>query len=64
MDYRRSSFCPAQACVEARLLTDGNIAVRDSKDVDKDPHVFTPAEWLAFLQGVKNGEFDFDSPVS
>lgn len=34
------------------------IAVRDSKDPDGPTLFFTPAEWDAFLDGVKADEFD------
>jgi hypothetical protein len=57
-DYRKSSFSSTGGCVEVRLLDDGTIGLRDSKDVSKPAHRFTPVEWLAFLAGVRNGEFD------
>ncbi len=38
------------------------VAVRDSKDRGKTPHVFNRHEWECFLIGAKNGEFDL--PVS
>lgn len=45
------------ACVEARL--DGPIIqVRDTKDREGPVLSFTAAEWDAFLDGAKNGEFD------
>ncbi|GAA2858295.1 DUF397 domain-containing protein [Streptosporangium fragile] len=34
------------------------IAVRDSKDPDGPTLFFTPAEWEAFVNGVKAAEFD------
>ncbi|WP_433360842.1 DUF397 domain-containing protein [Streptosporangium sp. CA-115845] len=34
------------------------IAVRDSKDPDGPKLFFTPAEWDAFVNGVKADEFD------
>jgi hypothetical protein len=34
------------------------VAVRDSKDRSKTPHVFNRHEWECFLTGAKNGEFD------
>ncbi|MGI5155856.1 DUF397 domain-containing protein [Microbispora sp. CA-102843] len=46
------------ACVEVAMLDDGNVSVRDSKDPDGPALVFTPAEWDAFLDGVREGEFD------
>lgn len=45
-------------CVETARLADGTRAVRDSKDPDGAILTFTPAEWRAFVQGVKHGEFD------
>ena len=56
--FRTSSFCGAGGCVEVAPLPDGGVALRDSKDVSLPPHVFTPTEWDAFVQGVKAGEFD------
>ena len=57
-DYTKSSFSAGGACVEVRLLPDGKVGVRDSKDQAKTPHFFTAQEWAAFLAGVRNGEFD------
>ena len=36
----------------------GRIGVRDSKDPDGAVLMYTVAEWDAFLDGVKRGEFD------
>ncbi|GGN55955.1 DUF397 domain-containing protein [Actinoplanes lobatus] len=44
-------------CVEV-AITDEGVAVRDTKDRSKPAHVFTHAEWAAFVGGVKDGEFD------
>jgi hypothetical protein len=44
-------------CVEV-AITDEGVAVRDTKDRSKPAHVFTRAEWDAFVGGVKGGEFD------
>jgi len=46
------------ACVEVAFLPDGDVAVRDSKDRTKAPHIYTSTEWQAFIAGVKAGEFD------
>jgi hypothetical protein len=46
------------ACVEVADLPDGSRAVRDSKDRSGPVLRFTPAEWRAFVEGVKLGEFD------
>jgi hypothetical protein len=34
------------------------VAMRDSKDPGGPVLVYTRAEWLAFLDGAKKGEFD------
>ena len=36
------------------------ITMRDGKDPNGPKLVFTPAEWEAFVLGVKDGEFDLD----
>jgi hypothetical protein len=35
-----------------------SILVRDSKFPGREPLVFTPGEWAAFLERVKTGDFD------
>ena len=55
----KSSLSAANSnCVEAARLGAGQIGVRDSKDPHGGILRFTPAEWTAFLGGVRNGEFD------
>jgi hypothetical protein len=54
----KSSASASGACVEVAHLPGGGVAVRDSKDRSKAPHVYTRREWEAFLIGAKNGEFD------
>jgi hypothetical protein len=39
-------------------FVDGAIAVRDSRNPDGPVLLFTPAEWDAFVEGAKDGEFD------
>jgi hypothetical protein len=56
--YLKSTFSASGECVEVRLLEDGTVGLRDSKDTSKPPHVFTAGEWLAFVAGVRAGEFD------
>jgi hypothetical protein len=48
----------AAQCVEVARLPGGDVAVRDSKDQNGPVLVYTPAEWHAFLDGAKKGEFD------
>ena len=45
-------------CVEVAGLVGDTIMVRDSKNVKGAVLGFTPAEWDAFVGGVRNGEFD------
>jgi hypothetical protein len=44
-------------CVEVAFV-DGAIAMRDSKNPNGTVLIFTPAEWDAFVEGAKDGEFD------
>jgi hypothetical protein len=57
----RSRACSAAGCVEIAHLSGGMVAIRDSKDLSKAPHLFDSEEWAAFVTGVRNG--DFDSPA-
>jgi len=45
------------ACVELAPV-DGMVAIRDSKDPEGPILRYTTAEWHAFLDGAKKGEFD------
>ena len=56
--FRKSSFSGGANCVEARLLPDGRIAVRDSKQPGLPPNHYSPTAWDAFLAGIRAGEFD------
>lgn len=58
-NWRKSTRSGSDSnCVEVAFAADGAVGVRDSKD-RPGPHLeFTPAEWRAFLGGVKGGEFD------
>lgn len=58
--FRKSSFSGGGGCVEVRLLPDGRIAERDSKQPGLTPNHFTPTAWKAFLAGVRAGEFDLE----
>ena len=58
LHWFKSSASASGACVEVAHLPGGGVAVRDSKDRAKAPHMYTRREWEAFLIGAKNGEFD------
>ncbi|KKR45115.1 MAG: hypothetical protein A3G47_02780 [Candidatus Zambryskibacteria bacterium RIFCSPLOWO2_12_FULL_39_45] len=46
-----------RSCVAVKMRK-GKIQVRDTKDPSKTTLAYTPAEWKAFIDGVKGGEFD------
>jgi hypothetical protein len=55
--WHKSTHCANNTCVEVALL-DGQIAVRDSKDRHGPVLRFSRAEWTAFVDAARNGEFD------
>jgi hypothetical protein len=44
--------------VEVAFLDGGRVAVRDSKEPTGPALLFTAAEWSAFVDGARSGEFD------
>lgn len=44
-------------CVEVAFLSDGEIAMRNSRHPEGPTLVFSRAEWDAFLGGAQDGEF-------
>jgi hypothetical protein len=59
LDWAKSSLSYANgSCVEVAGLSSDLIHVRHSKDAAGPILRFTPAEWDAFLGGVRKGEFD------
>ena len=56
--WTKSSFSTNDgACVET-AKDGGHMLMRDSKDPDGPRLSFLPGEWDAFLDGIRNGEFD------
>jgi len=55
--WRRSSYCSNNGCVEVAIERD-EVRVRDSKRPGSADLVYDRGEWLAFIAGVKAGEFD------
>ncbi|MFF3946049.1 DUF397 domain-containing protein [Streptomyces sp. NPDC001902] len=54
----KSSKSPYRTdCVEVAELADGAVAIRDSNNRALPPLRFTPQEWTAFREGVRDGEF-------
>lgn len=56
--WRTATKSSGSDCVEVARAPADMIAVRDSKDRDGPVLRYTAAEWDAFLDGVKRGEFD------
>lgn len=58
--WHKSTFSATGNCLEA-AYSGGSVLIRDSKD--RLPYVlqFTPAEWRAFISGVRAGEFDLEN---
>ena len=58
VSFRKSSFSGNNGqCVEVAQHCD-EVLVRDSKDPDGPVLRFDRGEWVAFLGGVRGGEFD------
>lgn len=56
-NWRRSSYCGTNACVEVATTGTGAL-MRDSKLDDSPILGFTRSGWAGFLEAVKAGEFD------
>ena len=56
--FKSSKSDGASNCVETSFADDGTVGVRDSKNPAGPVLEFTPAEWDAFVDGAKDGEFD------
>jgi hypothetical protein len=53
-----SGRCETSSCVEAAFVDDG-VLIRNSVDPTGPVLRFTPEEWIAFVAGVRDGNFDF-----
>ncbi|PRX12598.1 uncharacterized protein DUF397 [Actinoplanes italicus] len=56
--FKSSHSTGTARCVQARFLAAGGVAIRHSADDRSAVLRYTQAEWDAFVQGVKDGEFD------
>lgn len=58
--WRKSSYSGGNGggCVEVARNLPGLVAVRDSKDPEGPALTISPAGWDAFLEGIKQGDFD------
>ena len=55
--YKKSKHS-ATDCVMVALLSGKTVGVRNSRD-DKAAHIYSRDEWIAFIAGVKDGEFNY-----
>jgi hypothetical protein len=55
--WRKAAASGIDGCVEVGAY-DGCVLIRHSKDPALQPLTFTRAEFAAFLNGARNGEFD------
>ena len=56
-DWRKSSYCGSQSCVEVADLMAPDILVRDGKNPDGSVLSFEREPWGAFIAGIKGGDF-------
>ena len=58
-EFRTSSYCTVNGCVEVGMRADGAAAMRDSKDRARTvTQEFSAQGWSDFLASAKRGEFD------
>jgi hypothetical protein len=59
LNWRKSSFSAdnGASCVEV-APTPAGVAVRDTKDRGRAPHLHSASAWRTFITAVRNGEFD------
>jgi Domain of unknown function (DUF397) len=58
--WRKSSLSHASSCVEV-TSADGRVAIRHSKNPEGPILMFSADEWQAFVEGIRQGEFDITS---
>ena len=59
LHWRTSSFSGVNgnSCVEVAPIPTG-VAIRDTKDRTRAPHLHSATAWRAFVAAVRDGEFD------
>lgn len=58
ISWFNASSNDGSSCVDVQKLSDGTIQTRNSKRPDGAVIDYTPEEWGAFVQGIKEGKFD------
>lgn len=54
VEFKKSSFCQTGMCVEAAVLSDGSVAMRNSSNPTVRPLILTAADWASFVGELKN----------
>lgn len=49
------------AALEIGYADNGMVALRMAEDPEGDILIYTPSEWEAFVEGVRDGEFDIET---
>jgi hypothetical protein len=55
--WHKSSYCGNSTCVEVARIDTDTYLIRDSKEPESPALSFTRDEWVAFLAGVRAGQF-------
>jgi hypothetical protein len=58
LDWRTSTRCDSGTCVEVAAASADHVVVRHSADPHGPWLAFTRASWMAFIEGVRAGQFD------
>ena len=59
LTWRKSTWSIANGqCLEAAILADGTLGVRDSTDNAGTIARFAKGEWHTFIKDIKNGDYD------
>jgi hypothetical protein len=57
--WTKAASCAGGNCVQVASTGDGLVVlIGDSKNADGPVLSYTRDEWVAFLEGAKNGDFD------
>lgn len=62
MDWMKSSRCESHACVEVKRVGT-EVWVRNSTDPEGSILRFTAVEWVTFIGGVQDGDFNFSLQI-